>query len=223
MKDYKTIATVSEDELKNIEEYDLTPVDILEIRLDLITEEFLKTSLSAKLAELSKPFLFTYRLPEDSSLAPRSNLNSQDLLNIFMKFDSPDNFVDIDLKNPNLFFPDYKKYKYTKIYSLHNFSGSFSLKEMEEAITKTNDLKGIYKFAVLPKSMEEGILFLESVKNLSKSFTLIGIWMGELGQFTRIFGDLFGSSFTYGTLGEPKAPGQMQIDYISKLRLIPQV
>jgi 3-dehydroquinate dehydratase I len=218
MRDYKIIASISEEELRVIDTYDLNFVDILEIRLDLITFEFFKSELITKLQKLTLPLLFTYRLPEDSSLPPTSNVTIQDLQKLLSLFDSIENYIDIDLKSPEKYFPNYKNLKFTKIYSLHNFSGIYSFREIEKAIAQINDPNGIYKFAVMPKTFEEGLNFLHSIKELSQSHLMIGIWMGEMGQFTRIFGDLYGSSYTYGTLGEPKAPGQMLVSHIKNLR-----
>jgi 3-dehydroquinate dehydratase-1 len=223
MSSYKIIATVSEEELKKIQTYNLNPVDILEIRLDLITEEYFKTKLTFTLKQITKPFLFTYRFPEDSSLSFSSNLDLKSINNFLQEFNSKKNYLDVDLKFYSKIFPDYKNFEFTKIYSLHNFFGVYSQEDMQTIIIQVSDPNGIYKFAVLPQSFEDGINFLQAVKELSKAYTLIGIWMGQEGQFSRIFGDLYGSSFTYGTLETPKAPGQLNVNYIFGLRTIAKI
>lgn len=76
----------------------------------------------------------------------------------------------------------------------------------------------IFKFAITPEDIEETADFLNDIKLLSKSNTMIGICMGELGLISRVFGDKFHSSFTYMTLGEPKAPGQISVETFKKLR-----
>lgn len=218
MKRFKIIATFSKEDLENLKSLKLKGVDIIEIRLDLLSKEFIANRLSSHLETLNKPVLFTYRLPEDSSLKVHTSLNVQDIIPILKKFNLSKNYIDIDLKQRNFFNKFLESFKYQKIYSLHNFSGSYSYEEMLSQIQSVNDKKGIYKFAVLPKTFSEGIKFLESIQKLSKKFCVIGIWMGEMGSFSRIMGDKFGSSFTYATLTEPKAPGQVSVDLILKTR-----
>ena len=80
--------------------------------------------------------------------------------------------------------------------------------------------KNIYKFAVLPDSAEDDLKFLESIKQLSIDHELAIIIMGERGVYSRIFGDLFGSSYTYACLKEPRAPGQIKSRDIKKFRIL---
>lgn len=76
----------------------------------------------------------------------------------------------------------------------------------------------VFKFAITPEDIEETAEFMNDIKILSKTNTMIGICMGETGILSRVFGDYFKSSYTYITLGTPKAPGQISIDTFRKLR-----
>jgi 3-dehydroquinate dehydratase I len=217
---YQTIVTLGEAEIANVQNTEIDPVDILEIRLDLISKPFLQNKLISILNRLNKQILFTYRLPEDSSVKNQTQHSRIDLDEVLNTFNFPTNYLDIDLKASNQVFQDYKNLKYKPIYSLHNFDGIYSKEEILDHIKTISDDNGIFKFAVLPSSFEDGIHFLQTIKDLSKQYSLVGIWMGESGQFSRIFGDLFGSQFTYASLNEPKAPGQMNVKYIEKLRKV---
>lgn len=218
MKKFKIIATFSKQDLENLHLLKLKGVDIAEIRLDLLDKKFIEQKLSSYLQNLHKPLLFTYRLPEDSALKVHSSLKIQNVISVLKKFNYSKNYIDFDLKQRDFFGEFLNELKHRRIYSLHNFDGTYTYQEMLSQIQSVNDKNGVYKFATFPKTFSEGLNFLESIKKLSKKFCIIGVWMGEMGSFSRIFGDMFGSSFTYATLSEPKAPGQVSVDLILKFR-----
>lgn len=220
MKKFKVIVTLSEDDLKTIKNTSTKGIDIFEIRLDLLSQNFIQTKLKEILKTLKKPLLFTYRLPEDSFVKTHYSPDVEILQRILKDFNSSKNYIDIDLKQKEFFLQLKGNWKYKRIYSLHNFSGSYSYEDMLFQIQQVRDKSGIYKFAVMPRNFAEGMEFLGSIKKLSKSFQVIGIWMGEIGSFSRVYGDMFGSSFTYATLNDPKAPGQVEVGLILKARKI---
>ncbi|MCX8000648.1 MAG: type I 3-dehydroquinate dehydratase [Leptospiraceae bacterium] len=218
MKEFKIIVTLSENDLKNLAVTNTKNIDIFEIRLDLLSKNFIQNELSHVLKKIKKPLLFTYRLQEDSSMKTHYSPDVEILQRILKDFNSPKNYIDIDLKQKEFFLQFQENWKYNKIYSLHNFSGSYSYEDMLSQIKQVKDKQGIYKFAVMPKTFEEGMEFLSSISKLSKTYKMIGIWMGEMGSFSRVYGDMFGSSFTYATLTDPKAPGQVAVSLILKAR-----
>jgi 3-dehydroquinate dehydratase-1 len=85
-------------------------------------------------------------------------------------------------------------------------------------ITKKKSENCIYKFAVTPKNISEEELFLNDLKIISNDFSIIGIAMGEIGVYSRLFGDRFGSFATYSCVGKPRAPGQVNIVTLKKIR-----
>lgn len=82
-------------------------------------------------------------------------------------------------------------------------------------IFKTIDSLGadILKVAFMPtrsNDLETLMTCLINVKNTIDKKPLIGISMGEQGELSRVAGGLFGSSITFGGLGNKKsAPGQI--------------
>ncbi len=215
---YKIIITLGEDELKDYKNPAIKEADILEIRLDLLDSSFLQNKLFSILKELNKPILFTYRNPKDSSEASNTSIKFQDIELILQEYNSENNFLDVELDQEKSIFDSIQNCRYTLIYSYHSFSKSVSKEEMLEWISKKQSPNCIYKFAITPKDISELETFLKDLNTISKLHRIIGIAMGEIGVYSRVFGDRFGSMATYCCIGKPRAPGQINIATLKKNR-----
>jgi 3-dehydroquinate dehydratase-1 len=221
---YKIIATAGEDDLEKLETLDSSAIDVLEVRLDLFSKKYIKESLYESLKKWNKSLLFTYRLKEDSNQKKHTKIKYDYISYLLDFYNSENNYIDIDIIKEDSIFNRITDSKYTHIYSYHDFNGFPKIEKMKSFINsikdKNNNPMNIYKFAVYPSSSGEDFKFLEAGFELSKENKMILIIMGERGIYTRIFGDLFGSSFTYACLDEPRAPGQIKGIDILKFRKI---
>jgi 3-dehydroquinate dehydratase I len=221
---YKIIATAGEDDLEKLETLDSSAIDVLEVRLDLFSKKYIKESLHESLKKWNKSLLFTYRLKEDSNQKKHTKIKYDYISYLLDFYNSENNYIDIDIIKEDSIFNRITDSKYTHIYSYHDFNGFPKIEKMKSFINsikdKNNNPMNIYKFAVYPSSSEEDFKFLEAGFELSKENKMILIIMGERGIYTRIFGDLFGSSFTYACLDEPRAPGQIKGIDLLKFRKI---
>lgn len=215
---YRIIVTLGEDELKDFNNPSIMEADILEIRLDLVSISFMKDTLQNVLRHLAKPILFTYRNPKDSSETSNNKLSVQDIEQLLTEFNLESNFLDMELDQEKSIFDSIQKCKYTTIYSYHDFTCSIRKEEMLKWISKKNSMHCIYKFAVTPSNFKELEIFLEDLSFISKTYTVIGIAMGEIGIYSRIFGDRFGSFATYCCMGKARAPGQINVLTLKKIR-----
>lgn len=218
---YKVIAAMGEDDIRNLQKKDTKDIDVIEVRLDLFSRNYIQKELKKKLKSLALPVLLTYRRAEDSNMRSYVKLFPEDVEEIVKDFNDPANYLDIELNREDTIFENYENTKYQIIYSYHSFKKSINLKEMKEYISIAKPVKSgkmIFKFAITPEDIDETSEFLSDIKTLSKSHTLIGVCMGETGILSRVFGDHYGSSFTYMTIGEPKAPGQIPVETFKKLR-----
>ena len=215
---YKIIVTLGEDELLDYKNPAIKEADILEIRLDLLEISFIKEKLSPILKELRKSVLLTYRNPKDSSEASNTSLTYGDISDFLLEFNSENNYLDIELDQEKSIFDSIPNSKYTVIYSYHNFSSSITKEEMLNWISKKQKKNCVYKFAVSPKSISDLDKFLEDLNLISKIYKVIGIAMGEIGVYSRLFGDRFGSLATYCCIGKPRAPGQVNVTTLRKIR-----
>lgn len=215
---YKIIITLGEEELKDYNNPAIKEADILEIRLDLLDSCFLRDELSLILNKLEKPILFTYRNPKDSSEASNTSIKFKDIEPVLNQFNKKENYLDIELDQESSIFDSIQNCRYTIIYSYHDFSKSITREEMLHWISKKKSENCIYKFAVTPKNISEEKEFLNDLKMISNDFTIIGIAMGEIGVYSRLFGDRFGSFATYSCVGKPRAPGQVNVNMLKKIR-----
>lgn len=219
----KIIATVSETDIRNLDKYDTDAVDILEIRLDLCSEKFLAEQFSDSLADWKGSLLFTYRNPEDSSIKDQYTHRKDFIEKFLEKFNSEKNYLDIDMKRDHGFFLKFENSNYKIIYSIHNFDGNISFREMKVLYSEMKarmNADTIFKFAAFPKSVSETVVFLASVQAFSRHEKVIGIAMGAEGMYSRIFADRFGSCMTYCCLDEPKAPGQIKALDLKRIRIL---
>jgi len=215
---YKIIVTLGEEELLDYKNPTMQEADILEIRLDLLNLSFIKENLISILKNLAKPILFTYRNPKDSSELMSTNLVYEDISDLLLEFNSEENYLDIEIDQEKSIFDSISDSRYTVIYSYHNFSSSIAKEEMLDWISRKRNPNCIYKFAVSPKNTSELEKFLNDLDFISKSYKVIGIAMGEIGVYSRLFGDRFGSLATYCCIGKPRAPGQVNVTNLRKIR-----
>ena len=109
--------------------------------------------------------------------------------------------------------------------SRHNFSETPAAEEMVSELRKMQDLGAdILKIAVMPKSRKDVAVLLSATAEMFENYAdrpLITMSMGPCGMISRISGEVFGSSMTFGALGEVSAPGQLPVSALQKaLRLV---
>lgn len=208
---YKVIVTLGMEELKDYKNPSLQDADILEIRLDLLSHSFIKEELSPILKSLNKSILFTYRNPKDSSENINTKIEFKDIEKVLNEFNSESNYIDIELDQDQSIFDNISNSVFTVIYSYHNFLGILDSSQIRNWLTKKRIQGCIYKFAVMPKSYIDLKIFLEGIKANAEQNLIIGIAMGDIGIYSRLFGDRYGSIATYCCIGKPRAPGQIEI------------
>ena len=113
------------------------------------------------------------------------------------------------------------KNKIKVIASKHNFNETPSrediVKEFEEMLVCDAD---IYKNAVMPNSYVDVENLLEATALMKKKHPntfLISMSMGEMGRISRVCGGLYGSIMSFGTIGKPSAPGQMDVKQLKRM------
>ncbi|UOG48798.1 type I 3-dehydroquinate dehydratase [Leptospira noguchii] len=229
-REFKIVLTINEDEFFSLKAHPFC--DRIEIRLDLFSPKNIGQKLIDKIEELNAKCIFTYRQPEDTDQIAFAEKEELDFHKIVSNIDPKMHYLDLELNRSNNLFESNVNIGFGLIRSVHKFDGILSEQEIRDWIRKDSYLKSekyksnlplIYKFAVFPNSIYELTEFLSSFRNVSKEFKklnilLTGICMGPLGVVSRIFPDSFGSIFTYCCLNNPKAPGQVDLDSLLRLR-----
>nr|WP_232371489.1 type I 3-dehydroquinate dehydratase [Leptospira ainazelensis] len=222
--------TVSEEDFFNLTEH--PACDWIEIRLDLFSPQGLKERLTTQIDRLGAKCIFTYRQSADTDQTYRSQESEIDFERITNRLQIQNHYLDLELNRPNDLFESFAEKGFGLIRSVHKFDGILSEQEIRNWIQNDSYLtgkkyKGIlplnYKFAVFPNSIKELADFLSSFHNVANDYEkndirLTGICMGTLGILSRVYPEFFGSNFTYCCLDEPKAPGQVDLKSLLKLR-----
>ena len=102
----------------------------------------------------------------------------------------------------------------TVVLSDHNFDLTPDLKTLQAKVQQMAELNvAIIKIAVMPKSAADVLTIFQLAEwaktHLDKPLAIMG--MGNLGRITRVSGNIFPSVFTFATLDEASAPGQMPL------------
>lgn len=104
--------------------------------------------------------------------------------------------------------------------SSHDFAGTPSSKEIKRRY-ETMEAWGadVLKLAVMPYTMEDVLTLLTVCREVSNASAhpVVAISMGSLGLESRILGEAFGSSMTFGCLNKNSAPGQMDVDALAQV------
>ncbi|MEI1277386.1 type I 3-dehydroquinate dehydratase [Leptospira venezuelensis] len=229
------ILTLNEEEFFGLKT--LPKADFLEIRLDQFrSNKDAPEKILKKIKDLNASCVFTYRQPEDSSLKSVGIWSSENIDLLLSGLESGKHYIDLELDKDNPVFNGIDEGRFGIIRSVHSFSGIpdyeellFFLRPVTEEVLATVKSKlpfqRIFKIAALPKSEQESKEFQDSALKLSKlcakqniPIGFCGILMGESGKEFRIFPEKIGSQFTYSCLGEPKAPGQVDLDTLLSKR-----
>ncbi len=99
------------------------------------------------------------------------------------------------------------------IASNHDFEGTPEKEEIIRRLCKMQRMKAdILKIAVMPRSVKDVLTLLEATEEMKRRFAekpLVTMSMGGYGVVSRMSGEIFGSSITFGAAGRVSAPGQI--------------
>ena len=98
--------------------------------------------------------------------------------------------------------------------SNHDFHGTPSVQEMVSRLTRLESLGAdILKIAVMPLEPKDTLRLLSASAEMYRrtACPIITIAMSGIGAVSRVCGEVFGSSVTFGALEESSAPGQMDV------------
>ena len=101
------------------------------------------------------------------------------------------------------------------VISNHDFEKTPSQEELVERMKRAEALGAdILKIAVMPQSKRDVLSLLCATEQMSRESDrpLITMSMGKDGIISRLSGEIFGSSVTFGTIGMASAPGQIDLD-----------
>lgn len=221
------------DQIKEEINYTRTlPANLVEWRADFFEHgdnlEKVREALLVIRSELGDiPLIFTFRSAQEGG-AKGISASYYEKLNRDMIRTKMIDFIDIELftgeeKAKSLITEAHEHGIYV-ICSNHDFEKTPSKEEILSRLRKMVDIGAdIPKIAVMPNSPEDVLTLLDATWTMRKNFydgPLITMAMGGLGLISRISGELFGSSVTFGTGKKVSAPGQIEakvLEYLLKV------
>lgn len=105
--------------------------------------------------------------------------------------------------------------------SYHDFVKTPEAEEIAKRLLVMYELGAdIPKMAVMPNSKADVLTLMEATlmaKQILKGIPVITMSMGAMGVVSRVAGESFGSSVTFGCLGNPSAPGQLEANQLKQI------
>lgn len=229
------IGRSQEEILKEAEQADELPCEMVEWRADYILEELEAEPLPKKAEKLKQilrylkmtldiPIIFTIRTAKEGGKAKLTkneyfSLNKQiaaaqiaDIIDI-EAFDAP---KQVDEKQIRGMIDFAHRHETLVLLSNHDFQKTPELVELLTRFFVMQDLGAdLMKLAVMPQTESDVFALLEVASLLRDTYAnipFIAISMGELGATTRICGGEFGSSVTFAAGTGASAPGQIDAE-----------
>lgn len=107
------------------------------------------------------------------------------------------------------------------IASNHDFTKTPEKEEIIRRLRYMQEMNAdILKIAVMPNSRRDVLTLLAATEEMDREYgdrPLVTMAMGGDGVISRMSGEIFGSTITFGTAGQASAPGQMEAKELKKV------
>ena len=223
------VGKTKEDILKADAVIKATRHDIVEWRVDWFEDAFDFDKVTKVLNELralleDTPLLFTFRTANEGG-ERAIDKNYYLKLNLDVISTNLIDLVDVELFSGD----DIVRKIVTKahannvavIASNHDFNKTPDKDEILERLIKMQQLGAdIPKIAVMPTCKKDVITLLAATEEMTTNHNdtpIITMSMGSMGLISRLCGEAFGSALTFGAIGKTSAPGQMNVEDLSKI------
>jgi len=205
-----------------------TTPDLIEWRADfyddVLSEKGLKDTLGKLRSILQNiPLIFTLRTSSEGGNIQISDEKYSELLKFVVAIRDAD-IIDVELfrregKIAELVDAIHDRNGFV-IMSNHDFHATPEKTEIVSRLRKMQEVGGdLLKIAVMPQSTDDVIVLMDATNEMATNYArkpLVTMSMGGLGSISRLAGEFFGSSMTFGSVGKKSAPGQIPV---SELRL----
>ena len=193
--------------------------DVIEWRADYLPKEDIMTVAPAIFEKFSgREIIFTLRTNREGGRIELENQEYIDLIKEVNAIYNPD-FIDFeyfshkDVFNQLLEFPNL-------VLSYHNFEET--PENLMESFSELTALAPrVVKVAVMPQSEQDVIdlmNYTRGFKTLNPEQEYATMSMGKLGRVSRFAVDVFGSSWSFASLDQASAPGQVALADMKRIR-----
>lgn len=217
------VGSTEEEILTSTKEIAAAKPDLMEWRIDYYAAGIEDTAqlidTGRKIRELigELPLLITFRTKSEGGVCQLEENRYLDLVDQIIVNRLGD-AVDIELFHEEnrieSLVSEAKNYNVVVIMSNHDFEKVPAKDVIEFRLKKMANLGAdVPKLACMPHNVEDVLTLLEATNAVHNEIEnpIITMAMGDIGKVTRIAGQVFGSSLSFGAVGKSSAPGQLSI------------
>lgn len=214
--------TISElvEEAKFLKGLDL---DVIEWRVDFFKDvtniDKVKQALQdIRTVLVEKPIIFTFRSAKEGGQKEVTTEFYFKLIKSIVQSKLVE-VIDVELFNDEKYIKDLVNISHASgvvvIISNHDFHKTPEKEEIISRLCKAQELGGdLPKIAVMPTCAEDVITLLDATRIMNEKYAsgpIITMSMAGIGIISRLSGELFGSSLTFGVAKKVSAPGQISV------------
>lgn len=194
-------------------------VDIIEWRADVLPKEAILQVAPAIFEKfVGREILFTLRTSREGGQISLSNDDYVSLIKDVRALYQPE-YIDFEYFSYKAVFDEMLDFS-NLVLSYHNFEETpENLMEVFSELTAVSPR--VVKIAVMPEN-EQDVLdvmnYTRGFKTLNPEQTYVTVSMGQLGQISRLAGHVTGSEWTFASLEEASAPGQIALSDMKKIK-----
>lgn len=193
--------------------------DVIEWRADFLDKNEILTVAPAVFEKFAgREILFTLRTRGEGG---QIDLTSEEYLAIIQDIQSiyhPD-YIDFEFYSHREVFEQMLEFS-NLVLSYHNFQET--PENMMEILSELTSLSPkLVKVSVMAHNEQEVLdlmNYTRGFKTLNPEQDYVTISMGKIGKISRLTADLTGSSWSYASVGEESAPGQIPLENMRRIR-----
>ncbi|TJX15617.1 type I 3-dehydroquinate dehydratase [Tissierella creatinini] len=222
------VENTSEDIIKKALSLKGMGFDIVEWRVDFYEDPLNLPEIIDILRKLryeldTRPLIFTFRSKSEGGEKTISDkeytaLNKAAAESGYADIVDVEIFMNEDVAKENI--KNIHKAGVLVIGSNHDFNKTPDKDEIVSRLRKMQEMDAdIPKIAVMPNSEEDVLTLLSATNEMHTKYAdrpIITMAMGPLGVISRLSGELFGSSMTFGSVGRVSAPGQVPVEELKQ-------
>ena len=218
------VGQTKEDILLEAGTFERIPVDVVEWRVDWFEGVFDFARVEDVLKELrdilgDTPLLMTFRTSKEGG-EKDIDAGAYKELNIKAAKTGYVDFVDVEIFTGDKIVSEIIDAVHAAgvkvIASNHDFDKTPAKSDIIYRLRKMQDMGAdIPKIAVMPQSKKDVLTLLAATEEMTSCYAdrpIITMSMAGTGVISRLCGEVFGSSMTFGAAGKASAPGQMGVE-----------
>ncbi|MHA1313030.1 MAG: type I 3-dehydroquinate dehydratase [Candidatus Helarchaeota archaeon] len=190
--------------------------NLVEIRLDYF-KSIISSSLHGIMESITVPVIFTLRKKSEGGYFQGNETERQNILKELIEIRP--RYVDVELSTETL--PELmelgKKNSVEIICSYHDFKKTPPLQNLLEKTKKIKQMRGkIGKIITMATQPQDNLIHFNLLQEVN-DLKMICFAMGQAGILSRVFSPIFGGMFTFASLDEKTALGQINISEMQQI------